>query len=374
MPTWKRIVLDGEQQNIGENNLTVSDSSRILTLDGNTFTINHSSAVPQLNYVKIDNLGGGCFFGGSTSGGNAAAKTTILGDSGTQTLTIDSSGSTLVTDKFVVQNDNDGQFIHPNITLYKNSSSPADSDYLGGIRFKGNSIDGDNSAVIIPDEEYAKIYAQQLDVSDDSRDSKLYFQVQQAGSQREFTFQAEPSNASEIFTPRENILRSISAHGSANTLELLTRRNKVFLQYGYNAGISATNTATYQFMRGVNGVDHSNDLGFLIPYSGWITGMTLVGERTLGSDTYGVGIRVFNIDENHLVWDSGLSNQTSGTNIFKLRFTSNYLKSTDQVAHYVPGNSRINVQVYVKNNVPGSITIDKLIGSLEFYYEDAALT
>lgn len=377
MATWKRVVLEGEQQNIGQNNLTLSDSERILTMSAASgtptaqFRVNYNPTYASQDFIRIQNTPtatAGCYFGGSAGGGSAGNKTVIYGDSGAQNLTIDGTGSTLVTDKFVVQNNNNTQYIHPNLTLYKNSTSPADFDYLGAIRFKGNSIDATDNTTVISDEEYAKIYARQLDVSDDSKDSSITLQVNQNDTQKDFIFGVEPDNSSQAYTSRENILRTISVHGTSNTLEHLNRRYRATYQFGLNADIVGTNTTTYQFARGINGVNHSSTIGYIMPYAGWVTGMALVGRRDSGSNQYEVGIRIFNIDSNSLVWDD--SNIQSGTtDTFKLSYKSNYNKSTDQIAHYVAANSRLYVQIYVRDLENGSTTIDNLAGSFEYYYE-----
>jgi hypothetical protein len=63
----------------------------------------------------------------------------------------------------------------PNITLYRNSGSPADSDNLGDIHFKGRN---DNSQ----DVEYAVIDGRIVDASDGTEDGKLEIVTIVAGS------------------------------------------------------------------------------------------------------------------------------------------------------------------------------------------------
>jgi len=63
----------------------------------------------------------------------------------------------------------------PNITLYRNSGSPADSDNLGDIHFKGRN---DNSQ----DVEYAVIDGRIVDASDGTEDGKLEIATIVAGS------------------------------------------------------------------------------------------------------------------------------------------------------------------------------------------------
>jgi len=63
----------------------------------------------------------------------------------------------------------------PNLNMFRNSSSPADSDELGNIAFNGRN---DNSQTV----KYAEIEAFALDVSDGTEDAVLNFNVMQAGT------------------------------------------------------------------------------------------------------------------------------------------------------------------------------------------------
>ena len=63
----------------------------------------------------------------------------------------------------------------PNIELYRNSSSPADADYLGEIKFQGENDAGSKK-------NYAKITGKILDATDGTEDGILEFAFQKAGS------------------------------------------------------------------------------------------------------------------------------------------------------------------------------------------------
>ena len=65
--------------------------------------------------------------------------------------------------------------VGPNLNMFRNSASPADSDELGNIAFNGRN---DNSQTV----KYAEIEAYALDVSDGTEDSVLNFNVIQAGA------------------------------------------------------------------------------------------------------------------------------------------------------------------------------------------------
>ena len=71
-----------------------------------------------------------------------------------------------------------GAGLGPRIVLDRNSSSPADSDALGYLEFRGrNSSDSDM--------EYASIRASTQDVTKDTEDGELQFHLKQAGFDRE---------------------------------------------------------------------------------------------------------------------------------------------------------------------------------------------
>jgi len=65
----------------------------------------------------------------------------------------------------------------PNLRLYRNSSSPADSDILGTIHFEGRN---DNSQDVL----YADLTTQAVDVSDGSEDGNFFINTMTAGTLR----------------------------------------------------------------------------------------------------------------------------------------------------------------------------------------------
>ena len=68
--------------------------------------------------------------------------------------------------------------VGPNLRMYRNSSSPADSDVIAAIDFDGRN---DNSQ----DVQYAQIIGQVYDVSDGTEDAALYLQTMVGGTTRE---------------------------------------------------------------------------------------------------------------------------------------------------------------------------------------------
>ena len=68
--------------------------------------------------------------------------------------------------------------VGPNIVYYRNSSSPANDDYLGEVTFRGRN---NNSQ----DVDFARINARLKDVADGSEDAQIIFNVMTAGSEVE---------------------------------------------------------------------------------------------------------------------------------------------------------------------------------------------
>ena len=109
--------------------------------------------------------------------------TDVLTESGTQTITGAKTFSapivlntTTTDDSLTITTTEASNSAAPVISLKRNSSSPADADYLGQIKFKGEN---DNDQEI----NYAKISGKILDASDGSEDGILEFAFMKNGSQ-----------------------------------------------------------------------------------------------------------------------------------------------------------------------------------------------
>ena len=79
----------------------------------------------------------------------------------------------------------------PNLRLYRNSSSPADSDVLGQIDFEGRN---DNSQDFVA----TQIKVNVGDVSDGTEDAQIEFDVMTAGTLREYLRMASGSEPSVV--------------------------------------------------------------------------------------------------------------------------------------------------------------------------------
>ena len=89
---------------------------------------------------------------------------------GAQTITNTSTG-----DSLLLTTTEDSSTAAPVLTFKRNSASPADGDYLGQLKFKGEN-DADQEVV------YAKITGKTSDVTDTTEDGLLEFALQKAGS------------------------------------------------------------------------------------------------------------------------------------------------------------------------------------------------
>ena len=149
----------------GGTNITTAVSGDTLTITGAT------PAVTAMNNATANEL---VTVGSTTTELDGEANLTFDGStlavSGAQTITNTSTG-----DSLLITTTEDTSTAAPVITLKRNSSSPADADYLGQIKFKGEN-DADQEVV------YAKITAKILDASDGTEDGIIEFAHKKAGS------------------------------------------------------------------------------------------------------------------------------------------------------------------------------------------------
>ena len=128
---------------------TGSNGTITVTADGNTeLTINDTTA--------------------AFSGNVTVAGTTDL--SGATTITANTTG-----DALLITTTEDSSSAAPVLTFKRNSSSPADADYLGQLKFKGEN-DADQEVI------YAKMTGKILDASDGTEDGIIEFAHKKAGS------------------------------------------------------------------------------------------------------------------------------------------------------------------------------------------------
>jgi hypothetical protein len=102
----------------------------------------------------------------------------------------------------------------PNLRLYRNSSSPADSDSFGQIDFEGRN---DNSQDFVG----VQIIAKSGDVSDGSEDAQIEFDVMTGGTLREYMRFASGSQPNVTFNEdSQDIDFIVESNGNANAIFL----------------------------------------------------------------------------------------------------------------------------------------------------------
>ncbi len=171
---------------IVDGTLSVSGQA---TLSGLVFPTSDGSAN---QFLKTDGSGNLAFadvslgdfsFIGSTISNSSNADLT-LDPSGTGSIKLnaatDVTGAVTITttttdDSFLITTTEASNSAAPVFTLKRNSSSPADADYLGRIKFKGEN-DADQEV------QYGSISGKILDASDGTEDGAIEFNVKKAGS------------------------------------------------------------------------------------------------------------------------------------------------------------------------------------------------
>ena len=109
----------------------------------------------------------------------------------------------------------------PNLRLYRNSSSPADSDVLGQIDFEGRN---DNSQDFVA----TQIKVNVGDVSDGTEDAQIEFDVMTAGTLREYLRMASGSEPSVVINEdSQDIDFRVESNGNANMLMVNGGGNRV---------------------------------------------------------------------------------------------------------------------------------------------------
>jgi len=110
----------------------------------------------------------------------SVADTVSKADGGTFDSNVNVNGtveinSTTTSDFLVVKTTEAGSGSAPDVVFARDSSSPADNDFLGKIVFRGKNDASE-------DVEYAQIVSQLIDASDGTEDGKLYLQTKVNGS------------------------------------------------------------------------------------------------------------------------------------------------------------------------------------------------
>ena len=158
------LYLDVTNSRVG---IGTSEPTTTLQVNGTTttagFTANGAVNIDGTGTSNMDNV----IIGANTAA--AITGTTIAGT--TATLT-----NTTTSDSVLITTTEDSSTAGPVLSLKRNSASPADADYIGQIKFKGEN-DADQEI------NYAKITGKILDASDGTEDGIIEFAHVKAGTQ-----------------------------------------------------------------------------------------------------------------------------------------------------------------------------------------------
>jgi hypothetical protein len=162
------ITLSGDASGSGTTAITVTVAD-----DSHNHIISNVDGLQTALDAKLANvvedttpqLGGNLDLNSSNITGTGNIDTT-----GTLSLTNTTTG-----DSLAITTTEDSSIAAPVISLKRNSASPADGDYLGQIKFKGEN-DADQEVV------YAKITGKTSDVTDTTEDGLIEFALKKAGS------------------------------------------------------------------------------------------------------------------------------------------------------------------------------------------------
>ena len=163
------------------NDLTVAGD---LTVQGTTTTLNTATLDVEDKNITL-NFGSGDTSGSANGAGitiqdavNSSTDATLLWDATNDRFDVShplTITSTTTDDTLLLTTTEASSSAAPVLTFKRNSSSPADADYLGQLKFKGEN-DADQEVV------YAKITAKIQDVTDTTEDGLLEFANRKAGS------------------------------------------------------------------------------------------------------------------------------------------------------------------------------------------------
>jgi len=146
------VEVSGGVDDGDKGDITVSSSGAVFTIDSGVVT---SAKIANDTIVNADINSSAAIDGSKIS----PAFTSDITGTGNLTLTSTDAGSSAA----------------PELELYRNSSSPADADYLGQLKFTGESDDGSK-------EVYAKVTGKIDDASSGTEDGIIEFAHRKAGS------------------------------------------------------------------------------------------------------------------------------------------------------------------------------------------------
>ena len=405
MPTWKRVLLEGETDNLAGADLTQSDADRYhlipspgtlrfsnesaynanaadaacLSIDLNSGTTPGSESQFRLGQ-RTDLYTNSFLLGGEGSGGdqvlgvkNSAAYGNHGYFEGSRFVFDCTNNSDSVR---IVDSGDNGSTEDPVLVIYRDSSSPATNDNLGAIKFNGNL----SSALGGDERTYARIISRIPKTG--GTGGELHFEVMQAqenlstnplDTDSALSICSEPDETDGM-TSNEIKLAQVKARGA--TMKQLTQRFLTTYQFGYIPAITSNNLTNpvFQDMRGINAVPHDGNVGIPIHHDGWITGVSLSCKKSGGSSsTADLGVYIYRngvTDGTQTVWGSEqiMTGVTFGEGmLYHEEDLNNHSSGTS--GHQVFKGDFLRVKAHLKSRTGTSFSANSFGGCISIYHE-----
>ncbi|MEK9954210.1 MAG: hypothetical protein VW577_02270 [Pelagibacteraceae bacterium] len=181
-----------------------------------------TAALPTITFDGDDNTG---LFKSTTD-------TVGIASGGVEVITIGPDGATTIT------SDDAGSAAGPELTLYRNSASPAAADYIGQVVFKGENSTGGQ-------ENYAKVTGKITDPTAGSEDGLIETAIKGAGAftivSRQTAAQLQLLNGVSLDVDNDVTASNVSA----STDLIATNATISTLIFENGVGMSANDSATY---------------------------------------------------------------------------------------------------------------------------------
>ena len=170
---------------LDEDNMASNSATKVASQQSIKAYVDNEIAGISADITAV-NAGTGLSGGGSSGAVTLAIDSTVATLTGSQTLTNKTLTSPTIsnpsitgdisgTGNLILTSTDAGSSAAPEFELYRNSASPADADYLGQVKFTGESDDGSK-------EVYAKVTGKIDDASSGTEDGLIEFAHRKAGS------------------------------------------------------------------------------------------------------------------------------------------------------------------------------------------------